>query len=135
VKKNVMRRKERGKKDRWTSTSSISNVGMNEREEEFVQSLNQNAFRLALPSTHTATGVPKMVASKTLLYEASTQFKNWRYSPDTLAKVRASLNAAAVAVIRNTFEADQVSFVPSTTNAVLSALARILVGRFVLDSR
>ncbi|KAJ7293381.1 cyclin-like protein [Mycena rebaudengoi] len=55
-----------------------------------------------------------MVASKTPLYEASTQFKNWRYSPDTLAKVRASLNAAAVAVIRNTFEADQ----PGSSSAV-----------------
>ncbi|KAJ7900135.1 cyclin-like protein [Mycena olivaceomarginata] len=48
-----------------------------------------------------------MPASKTPLYEASTQFKNWRYSSQSLAKVRASLNAAAVAVIRNTFEVDE----------------------------
>jgi hypothetical protein len=53
-----------------------------------------------------------MVASKTPLYEASTQFKNWRYSSQSLAKVRSSLNAAAVAVIRNTFEADEVVFNP-----------------------
>ncbi len=51
-----------------------------------------------------------MAASKTPLYEASTQFKNWRYSSQSLAKVRSSLNAAAVAVIRNTFEADEVAF-------------------------
>ncbi|KAJ7102131.1 cyclin-like protein [Mycena belliarum] len=53
-------------------------------------------------------------SSKTPLYEASTQFKNWRYSPPSLAKVRASLNAAAVAVIRNTFEADE----PGSSSAV-----------------
>ncbi|KAJ7431825.1 hypothetical protein B0H11DRAFT_2180008 [Mycena galericulata] len=48
------------------------------------------------------------------LYEASTQFKNWRYSSDSLDGVRASLNAAAVAVIRNTFEADE----PGSSSAV-----------------
>ncbi|KAJ7630739.1 cyclin-like protein [Roridomyces roridus] len=52
--------------------------------------------------------------AKTPLYEASTQFKNWRYSPDSLASVRASLNSAAVAVIRNTFESDE----PGSSSAV-----------------
>lgn len=42
------------------------------------------------------------------LYEGSTQYRNWRYSPEKLAQVRGSLNAAAVSVIRNTFEADEV---------------------------
>lgn len=46
---------------------------------------------------------------KKTLYEASTQCKNWRFSPDRLAVVRGSLNSAAVAVIRNAFEADEVS--------------------------
>ncbi|KAJ6604453.1 cyclin-like protein [Mycena vulgaris] len=55
-----------------------------------------------------------MSTSKTPLYEASTQFKNWRYSPQSLAAVRASLNAAAVAVIRNTFETDE----PGSSSAV-----------------
>ncbi|KAJ7169683.1 cyclin-like protein [Mycena filopes] len=55
-----------------------------------------------------------MAASKLPLYEASTQFTNWRYSPQSLAKLRASLNAAAVAVIRNTFDADQ----PGSSSAV-----------------
>lgn len=45
------------------------------------------------------------------LYEGSTQFKNWRYSPEQLAQIRASLNAAAVSVIRNTFEADEVCMI------------------------
>jgi len=45
--------------------------------------------------------------TKQPLYEASTQYKNWRYSPEQLVAVRASLNAAAVSVIRNTFEADE----------------------------
>ncbi|KAF9240914.1 cyclin-like protein [Melanogaster broomeanus] len=41
------------------------------------------------------------------LYEASTQFKSWRFSPEQLVVVRESLNSAAVAAIRNTFEADE----------------------------
>ncbi|EIW86581.1 cyclin-like protein [Coniophora puteana RWD-64-598 SS2] len=41
------------------------------------------------------------------LYESSTQCKNWRYSPEMLADVRASMNEAAVAAIRNAFEADE----------------------------
>lgn len=41
-------------------------------------------------------------------YEGSTQFKNWRYSIIQLADIRATLNEAAVATIRNTFESDEV---------------------------
>ncbi|KZT30374.1 cyclin-like protein [Neolentinus lepideus HHB14362 ss-1] len=40
------------------------------------------------------------------LYEASTQYRNWRFSTAQLSRIRASLNEAAVAAIRNTFEAD-----------------------------
>lgn len=47
-------------------------------------------------------------AGKKPLYEGSTQYKSWRYSPDQLEHVRTSLNVAAVAAIRCTFEADQV---------------------------
>ncbi|KAK2461806.1 hypothetical protein APHAL10511_006269 [Amanita phalloides] len=39
------------------------------------------------------------------LYEASSQFRNWRYSLDQLADIRKSLNDSAVAAIRSTFEA------------------------------
>ena len=45
------------------------------------------------------------------LYEASTQFRNWRYSIEKLACVRQSLNEAAVTAIRNTFEAAEVTFI------------------------
>lgn len=45
-------------------------------------------------------------AARKPLYEGSTQFKNWRYSPEQLQRTRESLNAAAVAAIRNAFEAD-----------------------------
>jgi cyclin H len=41
-------------------------------------------------------------------YEGSTQFRNWRYSVEQLALTRATLNEAAVATIRNTFESDEV---------------------------
>ena len=46
--------------------------------------------------------------SKVPLYEVSTQYKNWRYSTEQLAHIRAGLNEAAVAVIRKNFETDQV---------------------------
>ena len=45
-------------------------------------------------------------ASSKSLYEASTQFKHWRFSPEQLLATRASLNAAAVTAIRDAFEAD-----------------------------
>lgn len=40
------------------------------------------------------------------LYQASTQFAHWRFSPEQLEQTRVSLNAAAVDAIRKTFEAD-----------------------------
>jgi hypothetical protein len=46
------------------------------------------------------------------LYEASTQFRNWRFSPEGLEQIREKLNDAAVAAIRNTFEVDQVTLSP-----------------------
>ncbi|EKM60956.1 uncharacterized protein PHACADRAFT_84769 [Phanerochaete carnosa HHB-10118-sp] len=45
--------------------------------------------------------------SRIPLYEGSTQFRHWRFSPEQLAETRSLLNAAAVAVIRDAFESDQ----------------------------
>lgn len=59
-----------------------------------------NIAKAANPQTNSLT-------VKKPLYEGSTQYKSWRYSPEQLEQVRTSLNAAAVAVIRNTFEADE----------------------------
>jgi hypothetical protein len=42
------------------------------------------------------------------LYEGSTQYQNWRFSPERLAEIRISLNKTAVHVIRQTFEVDSV---------------------------
>jgi hypothetical protein len=68
--------------------------------------------------------VPAGSAVKKPLYEGSTQYKNWRFSPEKLAYIRAALNAAAVSVIRNTFEADEVcgpySFITSLRNQSIS---------------
>ncbi|OJA10795.1 hypothetical protein AZE42_00308 [Rhizopogon vesiculosus] len=52
---------------------------------------------------------------KISLYEGSTQYKSWRYSPEQLERIRISLNVAAVAAIRNTFEADE----PGSSSNVL----------------
>ena len=40
------------------------------------------------------------------IYEGSSQFRHWRFSKAQLTSMRASLNGAAVAAIRNAFEAD-----------------------------
>ncbi|KAG6381318.1 cyclin-like protein [Boletus reticuloceps] len=40
-------------------------------------------------------------------YEASTQFNNWRFSPERLVLVRDALNSAAVAAIKSAFDADE----------------------------
>lgn len=47
-------------------------------------------------------------SSKSSLYEASTQYRHWRFSPEQLNHTRVTLNAAAVAAVRNAFEADSV---------------------------
>ncbi|TFK41017.1 cyclin-like protein [Crucibulum laeve] len=54
-------------------------------------------------------------SDKKPLYEASTQFINWRYSVEQLARIRASLNEAAVSAIRHTFESDE----PGSSSNVL----------------
>jgi hypothetical protein len=46
--------------------------------------------------------------AKTPLFQSSTQYRNWRFSVEQLKSTRASLNQAAVAAIRNTFESDSV---------------------------
>ncbi|THH20861.1 hypothetical protein EW146_g610 [Bondarzewia mesenterica] len=43
---------------------------------------------------------------KTPLYQGSTQYQHWRFSPEQLQRTRLALNDAAVAAICNTFEAE-----------------------------
>lgn len=62
-----------------------------------------------MPSVDNSNAPPP---TKKPLYEASTQFKNWRYSPDHLEHIRSTLNEAAVGVIRKTFEAYEVAGFP-----------------------
>lgn len=42
------------------------------------------------------------------LYEGSSQYRHWRFSPQQLTATRSSLNAAAVKAIRDAFETDSV---------------------------
>ncbi|KAG8898648.1 hypothetical protein FRC00_002545 [Tulasnella sp. 408] len=56
---------------------------------------------------------------KKSLYEGSTQFRHWRFSSTSLAKLRASQNEDSVSKIRHAFEDDSVStscflFTPAT---------------------
>ncbi|KAI0318498.1 cyclin-like protein [Amylostereum chailletii] len=54
-----------------------------------------------------STDSPNTSAKKSL-FEGSTQYTNWRYSPEDLRATRTSMNQAAVAAIRSTFETDSV---------------------------
>ncbi|KAJ3836878.1 cyclin-like protein [Lentinula raphanica] len=58
-----------------------------------------------MPSVDAPPPPPSSSTTKRPLYEASTQFKNWRYSPERLNQMRTTMNEAAVGVIRKTFEA------------------------------
>ena len=59
-----------------------------------------------VPPENSQTTAP----SRHSLYEGSSQYRHWRFSPEQLAKTRASLNAAAVKAIKDAFEADSVRF-------------------------
>ncbi len=77
-------------------------------------SVASNAFKYMshkTPDSPATVTDAKEEERKQPLYEASTQFRNWRYSPEGLAQIREKLNEAAVAAIRNTFELDQVTLV------------------------
>ena len=58
-------------------------------------------------------------SSKLSIYEGSTQYRHWRFSQEELARNRTSLNNAAVSVIRDAFEADEVCFYGSSWLCVL----------------
>lgn len=60
---------------------------------------------MPVPTDTTATRSP----TRKSLYEGSTQYKHWRFSPNSLAAQRASQNKEAVAKIRDAFELDAVS--------------------------
>jgi hypothetical protein len=72
--------------------------------------ISHMSSKLAGPSDATGS---KETEQRQPLYEASTQFRNWRFSPEGLAQIRAKLNEAAVAAIKNSFEIDQVTFPPN----------------------
>ncbi len=56
------------------------------------------------PQPAAATSAPSQS-----IYEASTQFRHWRFSFEELARVRHTLNEDAVSAIRTAFEADSAS--------------------------
>lgn len=62
-----------------------------------------NAFQMSSGTTDVKYSEPRQP-----LYEASTQFQNWRFSQEGLTQIREKLNETAVAAIRNTFEVDEV---------------------------
>ncbi|KAI0757125.1 cyclin-like protein [Daedaleopsis nitida] len=67
-------------------------------------------------------------SSQHSIYESSTQFRYWRFSPEQLAHMRFNLNEGAVSAIRNAFEANDpgssssVSFLTSEEEHILVKL-------------
>lgn len=58
--------------------------------------------------SHEPPSISATEVQKRPLYELSTQFRNWRFSPEHLVHLRFSLNAAAVSAIRHTLESEKV---------------------------
>jgi hypothetical protein len=52
-----------------------------------------------------------VMAAVISLYEGSTQFRNWRFSPAQLSVLRTQLNHGATTVIKSNFETNQVYLV------------------------
>lgn len=83
-----------------------------------------------------ATPTPAVVPGRTPLYEGSTQYRHWRFSPEELVQTRTSLNVAAVSAIRDAFEADSAGRRSCTlltalfTNMCLRSLVHLLMSRF-----
>jgi hypothetical protein len=75
--------------------------------------------------------------SRTSLYEGSTQYRHWRFSPEQLAETRKTLNTAAVAAIRNAFEADSAGYLPLLfiRSQLSSSLARVVLTGFLSDCK
>lgn len=63
-----------------------------------------NLTTMSLDTTPTPT--PTANTDRTPLYEGSTQYRHWRFSPEELLRARTSLNEGAVSAIRDAFEAD-----------------------------
>ncbi|KZT06844.1 cyclin-like protein [Laetiporus sulphureus 93-53] len=80
----------------------------------------------------TETANAEASSSRLSLYEGSTQYRYWRYSPEQLANARATMNAAAVSAIRNAFEANsarsssEVSFLEADEE---NLLVKLYVGK------
>jgi hypothetical protein len=75
--------------------------------------------------------------ARTSLYEGSTQYRHWRFSPEQLAETRKTLNTAAVAAIRNAFEADSAGHLPLffIRSQLSSSLARVVLTGFLSDCK
>ena len=58
------------------------------------------------------------------LYEGSTQFQHWRFSQRQLVAARESLNGAAVAIIKNAFEIEEVRTPDSDGKSVIDWCAK-----------
>lgn len=55
-----------------------------------------------------ASGQSQQPEPQRSLYESSSQFRHWRFSPEQLTSIRRTLNEAAVGAIRDAFEKDEV---------------------------
>ncbi|CCO27387.1 Putative cyclin-H [Rhizoctonia solani AG-1 IB] len=64
--------------------------------------------------TNAESSAPPLPTPKQPLYESSTQFKHWRFSPEQLAKSRRELNHAAVESLKKLFDDEE----PGSTSAV-----------------
>src|SRR4051794_30834857 len=89
----------------------------------------QLGYSMTLPQPDSASSARKP------LFEASTQFRNWRFSPEQLHQTRTELTEAAVAVIRNSFEVYEVRAQCSASDATAKSIQARVVSQCSLSER
>ena len=97
---------------------------------------------MSTDTTPAPTPTPTVNADKIPLYEGSTQFRHWRFSPEELTRTRTNLNAAAVTVIRDAIEADtagRISYILDIAQRVNTfhflLVARVIIWCIILERK
>ena len=93
--------------------SFVVSVAFQEKPEVVKSKISKRPIMQLSPSTPQDNDAPKSMETtsgeRKSLWEGSSQYRHWRFSPETLLSQRTRINEAAVKAIRDTFEAQEVS--------------------------
>jgi hypothetical protein len=95
------------------TSSFVVSVAFQEKPEVVKSKISKRPIMQLSPSTPQDNDAPKLMETtsgeRKSLWEGSSQYRHWRFSPETLLSQRTRINEAAVKAIRDTFEAQEVS--------------------------